>query len=422
MIHIFKKSVEYQHSLKSNVLWNIVGYASNAIFQWSIITVFAKTNHIEMIGHYSLALSVSTPIAMFCWLSLRSILSSDTSNQFNLNIYVNLRIVMGVLGFFMTIISVVILHYDYMQSGLVLILAMTKVFDGISDMYLGYYQQKGRSYILGQSLFIKSILSLSLFSTIIILTSSIWLATLSTTGVSILMLFIFDTKYINIKEKFSVKVEHKDLIKLFLIALPLGIVPFIYNLFIAVPRFFIEKNLGIKSVGFYASIYFTVMAGVIITIALTDTIVPIMSKHRVEYQRTKLEKLLAISIFGSLILVGIGLVFAKYFGSLFLAYIFNSEFAQYNQLLMLGIIMLGTEVVVKLLSNTLTVFRKLKIQTVISIFGLICIIVSCFFLIPIWGLNAAFISQIIANIAQIIVIVLILKKAMNQWFKEHSIS
>lgn len=403
--------------LRNNFLWNTIGYSSNAIFQWSILVILAKSNQVEMIGHYALALSISTPISMFCWLSLRSILASDLSNQYSFNTYISLRIIMVIVGYSIIGLVVLFTSYSYVQTALILILGLTKVFDGISDIYLGYYQQHGRSYILGQSLSMKSLLSITLFILSMMYTSNILIASLSTTLVSIGMIFLFDTKFVGLEEKYSIfNFQKSKIIGLLILSFPLGSVTFLYALSLSIPRFFVEKYLGIKSVGFYVSIYSFVMAGIIFAIALTDAILPVMTKFMLNYQRQKLEKLLITAILISTFTIIIGLVIVKYFGASLLTITFNSEYAKYENLLIMGTIMLGTEVITKLISNTLTVFREIKVQTLLSLFNIVFMFIACYFLIPNYGMNGAFIGQTIVNLFQITLSVMILYRTFNKWF------
>ena len=80
-------------SLKRNFAWTFVGNAFYAGSRWLIIMILAKLNTVELVGQYSLAIAVITPVMAFTDLQLGTVMITDVHNEKTFKEYLTLRFI-----------------------------------------------------------------------------------------------------------------------------------------------------------------------------------------------------------------------------------------------------------------------------------------------------------------------------------------
>ena len=64
-------------SLRSNVVWTLIGSLTYALCQWVMLSVLAKWGSPALVGEFALGLAVTAPVFMLTNLQLRAIQATD---------------------------------------------------------------------------------------------------------------------------------------------------------------------------------------------------------------------------------------------------------------------------------------------------------------------------------------------------------
>ncbi|MBE9015946.1 polysaccharide biosynthesis protein [Chroococcidiopsis sp. CCALA 051] len=409
-------------TLRRNFSWTFVGNIIYAACQWGIVVVLAKLGKPEMVGQFTLGLAVTAPVIMFTNLQLRAIQATDAKQQYAFEDYLGLRLITTGLALAIIIGIVFLVGYRWEISIVIFIIALAKSFEAISDVFYGLVQQHERMDRIAISMMIKGPLSLVVLGCGIYLTGNIvwgviglavaWAIVLLSFDIHSGILMVQTTSNSSPRDKVignSVRevrlkprwnwVKQK---KLILLSLPLGFVMMLISLNINIPRYFIERYLGERELGFFAAIGYFMLAGTMVVNALGESANPRLAKYYATGDslafRTLLLKLVGIGIS----IGGIGVLVSVVAGRQILTLVYRPEYGEYTGILILLMLATAVNYVASLLGYGMTAARYFRIQ--IPLFALVTAIsaVVCFLLIPHNGLQGAAIALLIAAVVQVI--------------------
>lgn len=401
-------------SLKSNSLWNLLGSLVYALTQWGVLIVIAKLGTPEMVGIFTLALALTAPMVLFFRFNLRSVVASDSNNDFSFNDYYTLRILTTIL-FIITTISISLVYLPKWNTVLVLmIFSIAKAVESISDILHGQMQKNERLDITAKSRIIKGIFSLFLFSVIMYLTSNLALATLGYLLSWLIILFVYDYPKTSMFGKFSFKLNKKQLKYLFILSIPLGFAQLIASLNANVPRYFLEYFYEPSVLGFFGAIIYIVTAGNNFVMAVSGAVIPRLSNNY--YKRKVKEYYKLLSGFMLIVILSsiLAMIVVKFYGEEILTLLYTSEYSVYSQELFYAFVLSSIIYSNKVLETGLTSTREFKVQPYINIITLVIIVISSLFYIPNYGILGAIISIGIGELLQFIIRTLVLIKILNR--------
>ncbi|MEM5611239.1 oligosaccharide flippase family protein [Bacillus thuringiensis] len=148
--------------MKRNFLYTATANLIYAFSQWLIILLIAKLGNIEMVGQYSLGLSITAPIFLFLNMNLRSIQATDTNNSYKFIDYFINRVITSLIGIIIVSIIALLGTFNDQTRGIILLIALSRFFESLCDVSYGLYQQKERMDYLAFSKIIQSILAIFL--------------------------------------------------------------------------------------------------------------------------------------------------------------------------------------------------------------------------------------------------------------------
>lgn len=392
-----------QLSLKQNSIWNISGSLFYAVTQWGLLIAIAKFGNPEMVGVFTLGLALAAPIMLFFNLNLRIALVTDNKNEYKFSQYWTSRLISS--GAFIVIISIIITFYsnDIYVILVCFFIGLSKLFESLSDIMFGVMQKNKRMDIIAKSQIIKGVCSVIAFIITMKLTESLLLSTISMSLIWFLVLIIFDYNNTKEFEDVSINFNKKQQFLLFKSALPLGIAQMVASLNANIPRYTIEYSNGIKELGVYAAIIYIIVAGNNLVIALSNTLLPVLSSS---YNDAKIKRFIKIqfsAIFLTVIIGIIGLIIVYFFGSKILYIVYGSEFSGYSKefffITLVGVVMY----ISKFIETGLSATRMFRVQPYINLITLVVVIIGSFYFVPIYGIIGASYALLIAESLQLII-------------------
>ncbi|MCA0985135.1 oligosaccharide flippase family protein [Halobacillus yeomjeoni] len=414
-----KAAVGKKLSLKMNSLWNVSGIVLYTLSQWGILVVIAKFSTAEMVGIFTLGLALTAPVMMLMRFNLRVAVASDDQNQYSFSEYFTSRVYTTV-GFILIMGIVSIAYSDqFYTMTVILLLSLARAVDSISDILHGRLQKEERMDLVAKSLILKGILSLGLFSLLMIVIHDLFISIIGMLVGWLVILVVYDYRKTRNFTHIQWKWKRKDQKAIFFLTLPLGLALLVDSLVANIPRYFIESFQGVEALGFYAAIFYIIHAGSNVVIAISNAVLPRMSK---DFQAFRLKKFIQLNTvlvlllsLGGLLAVG----FVYYYGGDVLSLLYTSEYEGYNHLFFLLMVAGVIKYLGKFIETALFATRKFKVQPYINGVTMLIIAVLSFLWIPSYGLNGAAYALLVAELIQLIVRGLILALFLYQ---QHSIS
>lgn len=419
-------------TLKSNFSWTFIGNAIYAACQWGMLVVLAKFGSPEMVGTFTLGLAIAAPVFMFTNLQLRYIQATDAKQQYLFSDYLSLRLISTALGLMLVYIITLAVGYRWEVSLVILLVSLAKAFESISDVFYGLIQQHERMDYIAISLMIKGPLSLLMLGLGIYLSGSLIWGILGLVVSWAAVAFFLDVRNgksilrnyqltgsdsdLMVSSEIVLKMnwDFQKLARLIWLALPLGLGMLLISLNINIPRYFIERTLGERELGFFAAISYLMVAGNMIVNALGESASPRLAKYYAAGDRRAFVQLLIRLVGIAAVLGGLAIVIAKFAGSQILTIVYQPEYAHYVDLFVWLMVAAGISYVSSFLGYGMTAARYFRIQTPLFLVATAISAIACFYLIPIFELKGAAIALTLSAIIQAVMTFGVIIYALNK--------
>lgn len=396
------KSVTKQLSLKKNFSWTLISNIIYAFSQWLILIVIAKIGTPEMLGEFSLGLAITAPIFLLTNLQLRAIQATDAKSLYDFEYYFTLRLISGIVSMSIIFILVGLINYPLETKIVVILVALTKFIESVSDVTHGLMQKNERMDYISISKISKSILSILFFGITLMITESLIYGVIGLAFSWVLILIVIDIPQAKKFENVKISLNFKEILKIIKLALPLGVAMMLISLNANIPRYALDYYNGLDILGYFTSMTYIVVSGTTIVNALGQSASPRLAKYyslgRIDLFISLLKKLLVIGL-----LVGIlGVLVATIFGKQILTLVYTADYAIYSNAFILimfsGLILyLST-----FMGICITATRNFKVQPVLSITWILTSLIVSLILIPKYGILGASLTLIATSSVQLI--------------------
>jgi O-antigen/teichoic acid export membrane protein len=388
-------------TLRSNFSWTFIGNAVYAACQWGMLVVLAKLGSPEMVGKFTLGLAVTAPVIMFTNLQLRSVQATDARKEYLFCDYLGLRLI-GTLLALVVITVIGISGYQSQTLLIILLVGLAKAFESISDVFYGLIQQHERMDRIATSLMLKGPLSLLLLGMGVYISGSLtWgVAGLASAWAIVLIGYDIRSGILMTSKMPQPRWNPSILKKLVWLALPLGFVMMLGSLYFNIPRYFIERYLGERQLGIFASIAYLMVAGNMVVNALGESASPRLAKYYASGDVKAFRSLLIKLVGVALLLGGTAFLIALIAGRQILTLFYTAEYAEQANLFVWLMIAAGISYVSSFLGYGMTAARCFRIQMPLFITVATTSAIACLWLLPKMQLLGAAIALIFAATVQ----------------------
>lgn len=379
-------------SLRHNFLWILLGSVVKNGSKWAMFIALTKTMSSEVVGSFALALAITTPISILAQMQLRVALITDAGDEHRFGAYYALRLSTMLLA---TIIMAAVaagLYGASTMAALIVIVGLGQTAQSLRDIWIGLAQKHERMDVTARGNMLDGLLSLSFFVVALLVTDNILIAASGMMCARLLTWVLYDRPNVRrvVGDEVATAPEWRTraMLKLFWVALPLGLTTALVSLNSNIPRYLIEYFLDKKHVGYYASIaYFVLVTRLIISSlgrAASPRLAILFRKDRRRYLALLL-KLVAIGVALGAVNVSLALVV----GEPFLRIVYSEEYAQYSHILVILLGASGIGYVNSFLGTAISAARFFTIQPFISGTGVLTSLCAGLLLIPRYGLDGA---------------------------------
>lgn len=323
-------------TLKKNFIWMLASQGVFSGLQWVLVILLARGGGAEHVGHYGLALAVTTPVQIFFNLSLRTVYVTYRGSEHSFGTFWRIRL-LSLIPAAALMISLAFLFGNDDQARMVIFLVgIAKMAEMASDMLYALPQRVNQMDRIGQSMMIRALVSTALFASLYYVSQDIVLSlcVYAIGWVGVLLFFdraIMATPYRD-KAHERKGLERAALKSLALHALPIGLASFATAIAINLPRLVLEQSTSTAQLGIFAALAYFIMLGSMVVNVLGQAV---RSPLATAYEQGNGRRFWSIIAGGSTIAIGMGLVFwvgTQLIGKWVLLLVYGPEFASHYAL------------------------------------------------------------------------------------------
>lgn len=401
----------------------VFGNAVYAGCQWLIIVVISNFGSPTDVGIYAFGLAIVGPVFILVNMGLRQAITTDVSNSWNFSSYFRLRIQSLLLGSLLVVIYVWWRGELDHTSIIIFLLGGSKIVDGILDIYYGFMQRYHRLDIVSLSRILTGILGASFFTIVYFLSQNLQLSIIFLILGWSISAFIVGYNYLNkiYIEKHSVEklklLDEQDLKfdkKLFWLVLPLGWTALFISLRTNIPRYFIEAEIGMIELGVFAATGYLIHLMGIVVAALGRTACPRLAEFAISGEKDKFLKMLNLLLLIAFILGTIGIMISLFWSVELITLFYGEQMAQYSEIFLYMMVVALMSYICGFLNYALEALRIFKRHFAISFFSTLICLISCYFLIPNYGMVGACVGWALALLSQAILSVFFIYRKLGQ--------
>jgi O-antigen/teichoic acid export membrane protein len=408
-------------SLRSNFAWVLTGNVVYAACQWGMIVALAKLGNSFMVGQFSLGLAIATPVLMFTNLHLRAVQATDATRLYSFAEYLQLRMVMTSLA--IAVIAGIgwFENYEHRTLMVVLVLALAKGIETLSDIHYGLFQLNDRLDQTGRSMMLRGALSVVALCAGLYLTRDVFWGCVGLALVWLAALLFFDFRRVH---RFLPRSEelgrlwtlasfwgfrrgvpgfqrHWNLIRL---ALPLGIMTTLASINLNMPRYFIEARMGEHQLGIFSALAYATVAMTLVSDSLGNCAIPRMSRLYADGLHAEFRSaLLKLSVIGGLLGL-VGVVVAQIVGRQLLAAFYSPEYAAASQVFLILMLATALHCVAGMLTSGILSARYFGIQVPIFAMVAAASALACYRLVPAAGLTGGAMAMVVGAIVRLVLV------------------
>ena len=376
-------------SLFEQALRLLGGSAVYSGSQWVMISILAHLGGPVPVGEFSLAMSITGPLAILFSLSSRMMLQIESGKRPRpFKDYWHLRLITNVL-FVCAVVIVAIWRNDPNRVfNVIMITVIFKAIENLSDVTNGLAQHHNRQDLLSRSLFLRGSLGLTGF------TIGYWLSrnlAIACFGIAVAWSFVFyfhDWRLTKRWHGVLTPLDFLALAKISWTALPIGIGVFVSGFNVVVPRLVLVNYAGIEALGIFSALAYTLTLGNLVVGSIANTLLTRLARH---WEEAEIGSFLLVIGKASAVLAALclaGIFAAAAFGSQILTIIYGKNFSGYGELLFVVSIGGSLSMIGTLWGYSLVVAKHFRFQLILSLLVFGSVVVLSYTLIPslgIWG-------------------------------------
>jgi O-antigen/teichoic acid export membrane protein len=386
--------------LRRNLLWIALAQSLYAVTQWTIIVAFAKMGGPTTVGTFSLATAIAAPVVLFGNMQLKAIQASDARNEFLFSDYVSLRLVTSTSAFILVTFLAFAFGYPFYVAVVIICVGLAKSLESLSDVLYGLFQKVESFDRIAMSVSIRSASALCVVVIVMSTTRSIFYSCLAISiswGISLFRYDATTARYLVRRYLPSqgdkpwatwLTFDRARMLALSKLALPMGIATMLISLNVNIPRLIIERELGIRLLGYFGAMAYPVLTGNLAVLALGEAMIPRLSREFVQNLKGFI-RLWGCLILTAIVIGAIGTLIVAMWGGELLRIFYGPSYEQYSAVFTWLMFAAGCSFVGSANGYALTAARNFKIQVPLFLLTTLLSLVGCAILVPRAGLMGA---------------------------------
>lgn len=383
-----------------NISWIFTANLIASFTKWLILIFIARLLSPTDVGIYALALAIGAPITIFSNMKLKSLYVSEMNLKFSDYLYA--RNILNIVAISALMLITICFYPQYFFT--IVIVGIMKIFDLQSDLYYALPYKNEDMQKIGKLIINKHLLTLFVFVIVLALKENLNIALTLQLIMQVFFFFFIEKRGISKKFKYEKNsFDLKNIKKLYLLGLPLGIAMMIASFNSSYPRFILESQESAKLLGIFSTIAYVLIIGNLVISAVSQVFLPKLTSYiQVKDYETFYNIIFKRLTYFSILLGGFIVLLSYFVGESLLDFIYGDTYGEYVNLLILLSIAMALDFVSVNFETALIAMRYVSVQPKISLFLLIVNISIAYFMIVQYGMYGAAYSIIVVNFIQLI--------------------
>ena len=392
----------------------MVGTVATQLLQWVIMTGIAHLDGPKTLGIYALAQSFATPIQYLSYLSIRQrYLTLQVVDQ-HISDFLFLRATAPAAAFLIALLLIFITSGDSTLTFICASLFLLKYIEGFYDIIYARMQQQGEAKQLAKLAIVRSFVSGLIFLLFYYFTRNLYGSMFVVAIQQTIILFF-------VREYFHDTVDHHAAHRTYMatlhhrLRLAIELAPMTASLVImsfntSVPRFFLSSMVGIPELGRFAAVGSLTSLGAIAVGAVGQTLLqPLAAAVKAQDERSFWEKIILPMLLVIFLCITAAIVL-HFCGSMVMGIIYGPAFKTSGSLLVSGTLGAGTVFSASIACNGIFAANLKRPLFWCQTSTVIVTIISTLALVPVLGVQGAFVAIGLSGIFQTIVCIVILRR------------
>lgn len=403
---------------KKNVLWNMIGTTFNAFNSLFFMMIVTRINGLKSSGVFTLAFSLACLLCLIGGYEGRVYQVTDVKNEYSDVEYIVHRIITCVIMMVIVIFYCFIMKYDAYKFIVTVSLCLMKCFEVFSDVFYGVLQKDDKLYIVGISLFLKSVFSVVAFIAFDLITKNLLISCLVLDLVWLILFLVYDlpkSKCIIKKDSYS----FSNVLRLFKTGFFSFAILFLSVYLVNAQKYALD---GVVEESLQAIFGMILMPATIISLAGQYLLQPILNTmanlysngEKKEFNKIVFKALLLIVTFGVVCVIGAYILGIPVLNILYSVHI--DDYKLHLLIIIFGAILYSMST---LLSAALTTVRYTFVQFIVfSISSVIAFVISRILIgqFSIYGAAIAYLITMACQFILYVIIYIVIMKKID--FKE----
>lgn len=403
---------------KKNVLWNMIGTTFNAFNSLFFMMIVTRINGLKSSGVFTLAFSLACLLCLIGGYEGRVYQVTDVKNEYSDVEYIVHRIITCVIMMVIVIFYCFIMKYDAYKFIVTVSLCLMKCFEVFSDVFYGVLQKDDKLYIVGISLFLKSVFSVVAFIAFDLITKNLLISCLVLDLVWLILFLVYDlpkSKCIIKKDSYS----FSNVLRLFKTGFFSFAILFLSVYLVNAQKYALD---GVVEESLQAIFGMILMPATIISLAGQYLLQPILNTmanlysngEKKEFNKIVFKALLLIVTFGVVCVIGAYILGIPVLNILYSVHI--DDYKLHLLIIIFGAILYSMST---LLSAALTTVRYTFVQFIVfSISSVIAFVISQILIgqFSIYGAATAYLITMACQFILYVIIYIVIMKKID--FKE----
>lgn len=394
--------------MRRNTAWAFVGNSVYAGCQWAVFVLLVKALKPEEAGAFAYATAVTGPIFVLANVRLRNLLATGIESPRDFADYLNARLLTTAAAVAVSLAIGALVSPHVGSFAVLAIMTLGRACDAISDVCHGLFQRELDMQSPAIGLAINGLLSVALVGSVLVLGSSLLMATAAYAVGSFIALAGWDAPraarlhavgHSDAAHRRSIGRAAASAWRLIAMALPLGLSSAIGSVQTNLPRYVIASYLGPAMLAKFAAISYITMVGHLIVNATSQAALPVLARDAQASDpryRTRLGGLVA----GTIVLGAMTITATFAFGRTALAVIYGKDYAEYAGVLLWLVAAMVLTFASVFLGTGTTARQRFAAQSVITAMSLAAVSVSMIPLVRSYGLSGAACSLLAGAIVE----------------------
>jgi O-antigen/teichoic acid export membrane protein len=387
-------------SLRRNFSWTLFGNLVYAGCQWLVIVVIAKLGSPTLVGQFTLAIAITSPVMLLAGMGLRIVQANDVAATRPFGLYLGLRMTSTAIA--VAVIAAIALAgtYDHSTIAIILILALAKSAEALSEIVWGQLQQRELMSVIARSMALKGALSVTSVLVVLAITHDLVLATVGFACAWLATLALYDLRAARrlFHESLRPRFAAQPMIELARLAFPLGIVVMLASYAVNTPRYFIAHYQGDHELGVFSAIANLTLIGSTIMTALGQVTTPRLARCALENNRRGFVRLLRLLLLVGVVLGGSALLIALVAGGPLLSLLYTRDYASGANIFVLAMLAGLAANIANAFGVAVIALGKYRVPVALQALNLGAVLIACAVLVPARGAVGAAWALVVSNV------------------------